>query len=100
TILQIDRMPKSIAVIGAGVIGCEYASMFAAMGVRVTLIEPRGELLSFLDSDMSEALRVSLIHLGVDVRLNESAGEIARRGDDIAVQLQSGGELLVDKLLY
>ena len=53
-----------MTVIGAGVIGCEYASMFAALDVKVTLIEPRGELLSFLDADMSEALRVALIASG------------------------------------
>ena len=61
TILQIDRMPQTLLVMGAGVIGCEYASVFAAMGVKVTLVEPRDELLSFLDADMSESLRLALI---------------------------------------
>jgi NAD(P) transhydrogenase len=100
SILDIDRMPVSLTVMGAGVIGCEYASMFAALGVKVTLIEPRGELLSFLDADMSEALRVALIGLGIDVRLNDAANEVRRVGDDIKVTLASGGEILSDKLLF
>ncbi len=100
SILTIDRMPASLVVMGAGVIGCEYASMFAALGVKVTLIEPRGELLSFLDADMSEALRVALVHLGIDVRLDDSATEVQRVGDDIRVKLASGGEVFGDKLLF
>jgi NAD(P) transhydrogenase len=87
TILQVDRVPDSLAVIGGGVIGCEYASMFAALGVHVTLIEPRNELLSFLDADMSEALRVAMIKNGVDVRLGTGAGEVKRVGAYISVQL-------------
>jgi NAD(P) transhydrogenase len=87
SILEIDRVPESLAVIGGGVIGCEYASMFAALGVTVTLIEPRNELLSFLDMDMSEALRVAMIGNGVDVRLHTGAGEVRRAGDYISVQL-------------
>ena len=83
----MDRLPESLAVIGAGVIGCEYASMFAALGVKVTLIEPRNELLSFLDADMSEALRVALINNGIDVRLETGAGKVQRVGDYIVVQL-------------
>ena len=91
TILNVDRLPASLVVIGAGVIGCEYASMFAALGVKVTLIEPRNELLSFLDADMSEALRVALVGNGIDVRLETGAGEIKRVGDYISVQLTYAG---------
>ncbi len=80
SILHMDRLPESLAVIGAGVIGCEYASMFAALGCKVTLIEPRNELLSFLDADMSEALRVALIGNGIDVRLETGAGKVRARG--------------------
>lgn len=89
TILQLDRLPGSMAVIGGGVIGCEYVSMFAALGVKVTLIEPRNELLSFLDAEISEALRVALVNAGVDVRLNTGAGEVRRIGDKIVTRLTS-----------
>jgi NAD(P) transhydrogenase len=87
SILRMDRLPESLAIIGAGVIGCEYASMFAALGVKVTLIEPRNELLSFLDADMSEALRVAMLNNGVDVRLQTGAGKVQRVGDYIVVEL-------------
>jgi NAD(P) transhydrogenase len=100
TILELDRLPSTMVVIGAGVIGCEYASMFAAMNVHVTLIEPRSELLSFLDADMSEALRLGLIKLGIDVRLNESAGGVRRAGEHIVVDLRSGPQLAVDRVLF
>ena len=100
TILQLDRMPETLLVMGAGVIGCEYASVFAAMGVKVTLVEPRNELLSFLDADMSEALRVALIGLGVDVRMQDSAVEVKRVGNDIVTRLASGKEIATDKLLF
>jgi NAD(P) transhydrogenase len=117
TILELDRLPDSLTVIGGGVIGCEYASMFAALGVRVTLIEPRSELLSFLDAEISEALRVALIGLGIDVRLNTGAGEIKRVGASIVTELveaapmpraplqdmkpvASAGQVTSDKLLF
>ena len=87
SILRMDRLPESLAIIGAGVIGCEYASMFAALGVKVTLIEPRNELLSFLDADMSEALRVAMVNNGIDVRLQTGAGKVQRVGDYIVVNL-------------
>ncbi len=100
TILQLDRMPASMLVMGAGVIGCEYASVFAAMGVKVTLVEPRDELLSFLDADMSEALRLAFIHAGIDVRMKDSAAEVRRVGDKIVSRLASGVEIATDKLLF
>ena len=121
SILFIDRLPESLAVVGGGVIGCEYVSMFAALGAKVTLIEPRAELLSFLDAEISEALRVAMIKAGVDVRLNTGAGEIRRVGDKIVTTLTPAlpshigrgpafpmpenppadlGELATDKLLF
>jgi NAD(P) transhydrogenase len=87
SILRMDRLPESLGVIGAGVIGCEYACMFAALGCKVTLIEPRNELLSFLDADMSEALRAAMVESGIDVRLQTGAGKVQRVGDYIVVKL-------------
>ncbi|MBK8258365.1 MAG: Si-specific NAD(P)(+) transhydrogenase [Polyangiaceae bacterium] len=100
TILQIDRMPESLTVLGGGVIGCEYAAMFAALGVKVTLIEPRDELLSFLDMEVSEALRVALVRLGVDVRLKTSGTEVKREGSHIVTVLSTGDSVKTDKFLF
>ena len=100
TILEIDRLPASLLVMGGGVIGCEYASMFAALGVAVTLVEPRAELLGFLDADMSEALRAALASMGVDVRLEDSAVEVRREGDRIVTRLGSGQVVESERLLF
>ena len=100
TILVIDRLPKSMVIIGAGVIGCEYASMFAAMHVKVTLIEGRTRLLPFLDLEMGERLRSALVALGVDIRLGEQVKSVFReKGHGIVCELESGTTLECDKLL-
>src|SRR5262249_36108895 len=65
TFLQMDRIPKSLAVIGGGVIGCEYASIFKALGVDVTLVDGRDRLLPFLDLEISDRLRDRLEDLGM-----------------------------------
>ncbi|NUP12107.1 MAG: Si-specific NAD(P)(+) transhydrogenase [Polyangiaceae bacterium] len=100
TILDLDLMPARLVVIGAGVIGCEYAAMFAALGVRVTLVDKRNELLAFLDRDMSEALRVSFVSMGIDVRLEDAQERVRRDGDHIVVELKRGGSVPCDMLLF
>lgn len=100
TILELDRMPKELVILGAGVIGCEYASMFAALEVKVTLVEGRKEILSFLDADMSEALRLAMTELGVTFLLGDSATNVVREGSRIVTELASGGRLESDKLLF
>ena len=100
TVLQIDRLPKTMVVLGGGVIGCEYASMFAAMRVKVTLVEGRARLLPFLDLEMGERLRAALQSLGVDVRLDEQVKKVERvPGRGIVCLLGSGVELESEKLL-
>src|SRR6202043_2665145 len=71
TFLQMDRIPKSLAVIGGGVIGCEYASIFKALGVEVTLVDGRDRLLPFLDNEISDRLRDRLAALGMHYLFNE-----------------------------
>ncbi len=100
TVLQIDRLPKTMTILGAGVIGCEYASMFAALHVKVTLVEGRSLLLPFLDREMGERLRSALTSLGIDVRLEETVKTVARvKGRGIVCTLASGKELESEKLL-
>jgi NAD(P) transhydrogenase len=64
TFLQMERIPKSLAVIGGGVIGCEYASIFMALGVGVTLLDGRDRLLPFLDSEIAGRLRDRFLSSG------------------------------------
>ena len=100
TILQIDRLPRTMTILGGGVIGCEYAAMFAAMHVKVTLLEGRTRLLPFLDLEMGERLRGALTSLGVDIRLGETVTTCARvAGRGIVCTLASGGEVDGGKVL-
>ncbi|MEO8036175.1 MAG: FAD-dependent oxidoreductase, partial [Acidobacteriota bacterium] len=100
-ILQITRIPATMAVIGAGVIGCEYASIFAALGVEVHLIDGRTSLLSNVDREIVRVLigemqnRLGVImHLGVDV------DTITPMGDSVRLVLKDGSALEMEKALY
>jgi NAD(P) transhydrogenase len=99
TILLIDRLPKSMVVVGGGVIGCEYAAMFAALHVDVTLIEGRPRLLPFLDSEIADRLRIAMQQLGVTFRLGETTTGVRREGSAIVTRLASGAEIVADKVL-
>jgi NAD(P) transhydrogenase len=100
TILQIDRLPKTLLVVGGGVIGCEYAAMFAAMRVAVTLVEARPRLLSFLDTELAERLRGAMQALGVTFHLGQTTKSIRREpGRGIVTTLASGLEIDAEKVL-
>jgi NAD(P) transhydrogenase len=99
TILLLDRLPKRMVVLGGGVIGCEYASMFAAMHVKVTLLEGRDRLLPFLDAEMGSRLQGAMVALGVDIRLGVSVEKVTLESDRVHVALKSGDAIECDKLL-
>jgi NAD(P) transhydrogenase len=100
TILQIDRLPKTMLIVGGGVIGCEYASMFAAMHVKVTLIEGRPRLLPFLDVEIADRLRGAMQSLGVDFHLGQTTKSIRRvEGRGIVTTLSNGLEVDAEKVL-
>jgi NAD(P) transhydrogenase len=101
TILDLDRIPLSLAVIGGGVIGCEYACLFAALGTSIIIIEGRGTLMGFLDGEMSAGLKRSLEREGHEVMLGDAVESIARMpGGPLRLALKSGKVLQVDKVLY
>lgn len=100
SVLLLDAMPTTLTVLGAGVIGCEYAAMFAALGTQVDLVEGRDFMLPFLDREISERLRVALRHLGVNLRLGRKYVSVQREGDDIVTQLDDGSVLRTHRLLY
>ena len=101
TILQLDRIPDALAVVGGGVIGCEYACIFAALGTRITIIEGRSALMGFLDSEISDSLKSELEDDGHAVRLGDAVTTVQRVPDGpLRLTLKSGTELLVDKVLY
>src|SRR5690349_921962 len=98
-ILEMDRLPRSLAVVGGGVIGCEYTTMFAALGIRVTLIDGRERLLGFLDGEVADRLRLQMQLLGVDVRLRESVVRYDADADGIRLDLKGGEALKTDAVL-
>jgi NAD(P) transhydrogenase len=101
TILDLDRIPDSLAVVGGGVIGCEYACIFAALGTKITIIEGRDSLMGFLDREMSEGLRLGLEREGHHIRLGDAVSSIERiPGGALRIRLKSAAELTVDKVLY
>jgi NAD(P) transhydrogenase len=103
-ILRLDRLPRTLAVIGAGVIGCEYASIFAALGVRVTLIDKRPRLLPFVDAELVEALAYHLRQNRVTLRLNEEVSGIEpfedEHGERVRIHLASGKQIVTEKALH
>ena len=99
-LLYITTIPRSLAVIGAGVIGSEYACMFAALGVRVHLIVGRDTLLPFLDPDLSEALKCAMEKQGIVFWWKDQVDACkAPRSGEIELRLKSGQELAVDHVL-
>ena len=99
TILEISELPKTLLVVGGGVIGCEYAAMFAAMHVDVTLVEGRPRILGFLDLEIAERLRGSMQALGVTFHLGRTTKSIKRVGAQIVTTLDDGLELPAEKVL-
>ena len=98
-ILRIQRLPSSMAVIGGGVIGCEYACMFAALGVQVHLIDPRPGLLPFLDTEMGERLAAAMRSYGITLHLERSFEHVVRGPAGLTCALSSGETLLVETVM-
>ncbi|MAJ47119.1 MAG: NAD(P)(+) transhydrogenase [Planctomycetes bacterium TMED75] len=100
-ILHLERMPRSLVVIGGGVIGSEYASIFAQMGVEVTIVEPRSTVMRFLDEECRELLIDQMTESGVTFNFNRNAEEINGLPDGSArVQLDDGTVLHSDVVLW
>ena len=100
TLLTLDRIPTSMIVIGGGVIGCEYACIFAALGVRVTLVTNRRRLLTHLDAEVSDALRQQMTsRLGIAVYVDTDVSRIAVEHGR-AVMAIGENEMTADCLLY
>lgn len=100
SILNLDRTPRNIIIYGAGVIGCEYASIFAGLDTRVDLVNTREGLLSFLDDEISDALSYQLRDLNVTVRNKEEYASIETRDNGITMELKSGKRIHAEALLW
>ena len=103
-ILELQTLPKSLVVVGAGVIGIEYATIFATLGVRVTVIDKRTRLLPFVDEEVIDTLAHLMRQERVTLRLGEEVSGIEltddERGQKVHINLESGKHIVAETVLY
>jgi NAD(P) transhydrogenase len=99
-IVALERVPRSMVVVGAGVIGIEYASMFAALGAKVTVVEKRDRMLEFCDLEIIEALKYHLRDLAVTFRFGETVAAVERHNGGAITVLESGKRIAADTVMY
>ncbi|MFG1810532.1 Si-specific NAD(P)(+) transhydrogenase [Streptomyces sp. NPDC049040] len=100
SVLDVERVPRSMVIVGAGVIGMEYASMFAALGSRITVVEQRDAMLDFCDAEIVEALRYHLRDLAVTFRFGETVAAVERHEHGTLTVLASGKKIAADAVMY
>jgi NAD(P) transhydrogenase len=99
-VLNLVSVPRSMVVVGAGVIGIEYASMFAALGTKVTVVERRNRMLEFVDLEIIEALKYHLRDLSVTFRFGEEVATVERHERGAIATLVSGKRIAADTVMY
>lgn len=99
-ILQMDYVARKIIIYGAGVIGCEYASIFTGLGYVVDLINNKDQLLSYLDNEISDALSHDFRQFGVRIRNNEEIHHLETHDDCVILHLKSGKKIKSDAILW
>ncbi len=102
--LELEELPRTMAIIGGGVIGVEFATIFAILGVRVTLVDARPQLLDFVDAEIIDSLVYSMRRNRVTLRLAEEVTGLEtvddERGEHVRIKLKSGKQIFADKALY
>lgn len=98
--VEMKQIPRSLVVVGAGVIGVEYATMFATLDVRVTLIEPRATFLDFVDRTTITTFTHHIRENGVDLRLGSPIDKVEDAGKHVEVTLANGRHVRAEMLLY
>jgi NAD(P) transhydrogenase len=99
-VIHMANIPQSMLVVGAGVIGIEYASMFAALGTKVTVIERRDRMLEFCDLEIIEALKYHLRDQAVTFRFSEMVSAVERHAGGAIAILESGKRIAADTVMY
>lgn len=99
-ILDLDHRPQSMTIFGAGVVGCEYASMFRNLDIKINLINSRSSLLDFLDDEISDALSYHMREHGVVIRHDEQYQQVEIAEDGVVLHLASGKKIKSDVLLW
>ena len=100
SILNLRHLPGSLLVVGGGVIGCEFVSIFAALGVKVSVVDSHAQLLTYLSEDVVNVLTDSFLGMGVTFHMQERVAEIRREETTTLTVLESGKEIRTDALLF
>ena len=101
TIINLDRIPKSMIILGGGVIGCEYACIFAHLGIRVTIVDRRAALLKFIGREFSDAIAYYMRKAGITLLLNKEAEKVESiENNKVQVTLSGGKVINAETLLY
>jgi NAD(P) transhydrogenase len=100
SILRLDKIPRAMVVLGGGVIGCEYASIFAALGTKCTIVEGRDSILGFLDGELNQLLAEQLRALGCELLLKREVVEVGRFSGQLHCRLSDGTDLVCERLLF
>ncbi|MFZ5502369.1 MAG: Si-specific NAD(P)(+) transhydrogenase [Pseudomonadota bacterium] len=100
SILNLRHLPESLLVVGGGVIGCEFVSIFAALGVRVSVVDSHKQLLTYLSADVVNVLADSFLGMGVTFHMQERVAEIRREEHGTLTVLESGKQLRADAVLF
>ena len=99
-VINLEAVPRSMVVVGAGVIGMEYASLFAALGTKVTVVERREKMLDFCDEEIIESLKYHLRDLSVTFRFGEEVAAVERHQTAALCILKSGKKIVADTVMY
>lgn len=100
TVLHLKKLPRTLSIVGGGVIGCEYGSMFSALGIKVTIVEAQPQILGFVDQELVESLAYSLRQQKASIITNDKVVRCGRSPDGRAVTyLESGKRIVTDVLL-
>ncbi|MCY3580372.1 MAG: Si-specific NAD(P)(+) transhydrogenase [bacterium] len=103
-LLAMEKLPRTMTIVGAGAIGLEYTSTFAALGIRVTLVDRNPRLLTFADEELADTLAYYMRQTGVTLRLTEVVSDIDyfrdEVGDRVRVHLESGKQIISDMVMY
>lgn len=100
SIIELDTLPRSLTIVGGGVIGCEYACIFAHIGVNVTIVDGRSRLLSFLDDEIADALMYLMRKYRINLALGDDYKEIFVENEQVVTITQSGRRIVSDRLLF
>ncbi len=100
SILKLKYLPESLLVVGGGVIACEFATMFAPLGVKVNIVDSHQQLLAYLDKDIADNLVDHMQEMDIKLHMNTRVKSVKRQDNKVHVQTDSGTEFIVDTLLY